>query len=85
MKHTDPKTFRVDRPVPVTASSSQDPLTADQLGFGENGTEMAAPRLDGPQHAPSLTKTGSQRVRMEAWRADSPVRRIGLPEPTAMA
>jgi len=56
---TDPKKIRVHRPVPVTASSSLAPPAAEQTGQCETGTEMAAPRLDGPQHAPSLTKAGS--------------------------
>jgi hypothetical protein len=55
----DPKKLRVNRPVPVTASSSLGPPMADPIGHRETETEMAAPRLDGPQHAPSLIKTGS--------------------------
>lgn len=65
MNSPDPKTLRVDRPVPATAASSLGPSTTEPIGHCQTGTEMAAPRLDGPQHAPSLTKTGSPECEWE--------------------
>ena len=71
MNSTDPKKIRVHRPVQVTAPSSLGPSAAEQIGQRETVTEMAAPRLDGTQHAPSLTKAGSPKCE---WKRGEPTR-----------
>ena len=60
MSSTDPKKMiRVHRPVRGDCVSSLGPLPPSIWAGTETECEIAAPRLDGPQHAPSLTRTGS--------------------------
>jgi len=56
---TDPKKIRVHRPVRGDCVSSLGPLLPGIWASTETEIEMAAPRLDGPQRAPSLTRAGS--------------------------
>lgn len=53
-----------------------------ELSARETEGEIAAPRLDGPQHAPRLKETVSLEVRMEAWpgwRSSQPSNNRGPP------
>jgi hypothetical protein len=79
----DPKKTRAYRPVRGDCASSVGPPAAapNSSASTETETEMAAPRLDGPQHAPSSI-CGLIRVRMEAWRLGSPLGPITPHRPT---
>jgi len=56
---TDPKKLRVHRPVRATATPPWVRVPPKSWASTETGTEIAAPQLVGPQHAPSSSKAGS--------------------------
>lgn len=59
MSCTDPKKIQSPSPSLGDCVSSLGPLPPSIWASTETVTEMAAPRLDGPQRAPSLTRAGS--------------------------
>src|ERR1700737_4852138 len=75
---TDPKKLRVHRPVRATATPPWVRVPPSSWASTETGTEIAAPRLVGPHHAPSSSKTGSTKCEWKPGEMTPPSERSYL-------